>query len=187
MPEEKTDATPLAGDEVQPQAGADGKSEIGSDPSQVDVAAIQKDAKESRREAAQYRTRAKEAEEKLRQIEEANLSALEKAQKRTAELEEQLSAIQVESWRQAAAAKAKLPTELVNRIQGSTAEEMEADAAELAKLLPTAMPKIPGIQPTAPGQNATGEAPKPQQRGKVDIFDPAFNKAHGGGVFTKEE
>lgn len=185
MPDEKTDATPLAGDEVQPQAGADGKPEEGE--SQADIATLREELKRTRREAAQYRTRAKELEEKEKQAEEASLSELEKAKKRAAELEAQLNAVQVESWRQAAAAKAKLPTELVNRIQGSTAEEMEADAAELAKLLPTSVPKVPGIQPTAPGQNATGEAPKPQPRGRVDIWDPAFAKAHGGGVHEIKE
>lgn len=183
MPDEKTDATPLVGDEVQPQAGADGKPEA-AEVSQVDATTV-KEQKELRRENAQLRSRAKEAEEKLRQIEEANLSELEKTKKRAAELEAQLAAVQTEAWRQAAAVKAKLPPELANRIQGKTPEEMEADAAELAKLLPPPA-KTPGIAATQPGQNATGEAPKPQSRGRIDPFDPAFVAAHGGGIISKE-
>lgn len=186
MPDEKTDATPLAGDEVQPQAGADGKPEDGGDLSQADIASLRDELKRTRREAAQYRTRAKELEEKEKQAEEASLSELEKTKKRAAELEAQLAAVQTEAWRQAAAVKAKLPPELANRIQGKTPEDMEADAAELAKLLPPPAVKTPGIAATQPGQNATGEAPKPQRFGQIDPFDPAFVAAHGGGIISKE-
>lgn len=50
--------------------------------------------------------------------------------------------------RERVAAKHGLPDALANRLQGMTQEEMEADAAELAKALPKPAPKSPG--PVAP-------------------------------------
>ena len=84
--------------------------------------------------------------------------------------------------------KAEIPADWLKAIAEKflTPEEMEADAAELAKLLPPPAVKTPGIAATQPGQNATGDAPKPQSRGRIDPFDPAFVAAHGGGIISKE-
>lgn len=186
MADEIKDAAPQADAEPTPQAGADAipeaeaKTQAAGDltPEQLEKA-----LKEARKEAAGYRTKLRDFEEKERQAQEANLSELEKAQKRAAELEERLAVTQMEAWREKAAAKAKLPPELAARITGKTLEEMETDADNLAKLIIKQAPPPTGVQPTNPGKDEKN-LPKVSRNATIDIYDAEFIKAHGGGAFS---
>lgn len=187
MADEIKDAAPQADAEPTPQAGADAKPEAEGDLSQADVAALKAELQKTRREAAQYRTRAKEFEEKEQRAQEASLSELEKAQKKAAELEAQLQATQAEVWREKAAAKAKLPPELAARITGKTLEEMETDADNLAKvILKSAPPPTGVVQPTNPGKDEK-RALAAVKNAPVDIFDPTFVAGLGGGAFSTDK
>ncbi len=79
-----------------------------------------------RREAAGYRTR-------LQEIDDASKSELEKAQERSGTLETEVSTL----VRENVALKAGLPADFAKRLSGSTREELEADAVELAKQFKT--------------------------------------------------
>lgn len=68
-------------------------------------------------------------------------------------LKKDLEAAQAERLgllRESVAVKHGLPEALANRLQGATREEMEADAAELAKVLPKPATKSPGPVPPNP-------------------------------------
>jgi hypothetical protein len=85
-------------------------------------------------EAANYRTKLREAEEKLK-----NVKTLEEVDTLLAEFQAQREAedaekakVQHELLIENIALKYKLPAKLAKRLQGSTREEIEADAKELA-------------------------------------------------------
>ena len=185
MADEIKDTAPLADAEPTPQAGAEAKPELEAKPlagGDLSPDELSKALKDARKEAAGYRTKLRDFEEKERQAQEASLSELEKAQKRAAELEARLEATQAEAWRAQAAAKAKLPAELAARITGKTLSDMEADADQLAKLIAKPAPPA-GVQPTNPGKDDKA-APTVKRNAPVDIFDPAFVATHGGGAFS---
>ncbi len=77
---------------------------------------------------------------------------IEALEKRAAEAEQ---AAQI-ARRDAAAAKHNLPAEIAARLQGSTAAELEADAAKLAALI-KATASNPNQVPVTPGNVASGK------------------------------
>lgn len=125
-----------------------------------------------------------EAEKKAK--EEAELSELEKANKRAEEAETRLNLLEHARLQEKAALKFKLPSELAERLKGNTIEELEADAEALAKLLP----KVSGplASPTNPGAGAELKETEAQKVARLlgsppNIFSPEYSEAHGGGVF----
>lgn len=96
-----------------------------------------KAAKASAKKLAEY-----EAAEQKRK--EAEMSELEKLQSQIKVQQEQIRAQATREMQRASADKYHLPAELVARLVGETAEEMEADAAKLA----AALPKQAVINPT---------------------------------------
>jgi len=80
------------------------------------------------------------------QRKEAQLSELEKANKRAAELEAKLKTTELREMRGRIGAEYKLPAEIAERLQGDTDEAMKADAKKLAD----ALPKQPTLTPTNP-------------------------------------
>lgn len=108
-------------------------------------------------EAAKHRKAAEQAEAERKQREEAEMTALDRANKRAAELEAELNAERKARLQIAAAKAAGLPDALAARLQGETAEEMRADAEAILAALPKPQPatttgggKLP---PTAPRGN----------------------------------
>lgn len=106
----------------------------------------------SNAEAAELRVLRKkladvEKAEKARQ--EAEMTELQKAQARLAEYEAKAAALERENQITKIASKAGLPAELWTRVQGSSAEEIEADVATLLGFVKA--------QPPAPAH--TGQAP----------------------------
>jgi len=107
-----------------------------------------------RKENAGHRVRAKEAEDAKAKAEEERLAQEKKwqelANKRGTEMEKaksELQAMQVRILRQEVAQAAELPLSLADRLQGTTREELEADAQALKKLVPPTPPETPGVPP----------------------------------------
>ena len=135
-----TEETPPAGDETPPGDQENEETPPGNEEPQAPEMTLE-DAKaevtKTRAEAANYRVRAREAEEKL------------KSAKTLEEVEEIVSRMTVE--REAAersllvenvALKFDLPEALAARLQGATREELEADAKSLQSFVQdTAKPK----------------------------------------------
>jgi hypothetical protein len=136
---------------------------------------IEKQAKKDAAELA-----ALKAEEQKRK--DAELSEAEKLKKQLAELEQTNRATMAEN----AALAAGLPKEWADRLKGSTKAELEADAAEFAKLIPAQQKLAPKINTTNPANAQQTETPE-QQRERLfgkqgNPFDLASIKAQGGGV-----
>jgi membrane protein involved in colicin uptake len=112
--------------------------------------------KKANAEALKFRKAAEAIEAERKAKEEAELSETEKLRKHAAELEAELKAARIATLQRDAAAKLNLPAELAPRLKGETLEELEADARELAKLLPK-QPQQPHVAPTNPGGGAAGQ------------------------------
>src|SRR5690606_34590253 len=98
-----------------------------------------KELEKARKEAAGYRTKLREAEpfvKKAQELEEASKTDLEKLQARISELESANGDLTTYKLRREVADAKGVPAAWVNRLKGSTLEEMEADADELVALIP---------------------------------------------------
>lgn len=88
--------------------------------------------------AKKAESKAKELEPlaaKAREAEEANKSELEKANSKVSDLTDNAKSLAAENLRLRVALDKKLPPELIDRLKGDSQEEIEADAAELLKLV----------------------------------------------------
>lgn len=114
--------------------------EGGNDDSGVDPAVKAVLAKE-RRAARDAVRRADAAEAKLREVDDAKKTDIDRATERAARAEQALAQLQARSDRlEVAAAKGLSPT-LAARLQGSTREQLEADADELLALVGPGQPR----------------------------------------------
>jgi serine phosphatase RsbU (regulator of sigma subunit) len=104
---------------------------------------------------ARERRERQKLQNELKKLQDRDLSELERAQRQATEASKELEQLRAESLRQRVALKAGIPAEHIHRLQGSTEQELAADAAELAKLL---TPKAPRPDPSQ-GSRA-GEGPR---------------------------
>jgi hypothetical protein len=120
-----------------------------------------------RREAANYRTKLREAEplvKRAQEAEEANKTEVQRAQERAAKLEEKYNTLQQDNWRLDLAATHGIPRDEIDLIGSGSREEMEIRAARLGPLFATSekTPPPPSNRPVEglrPG--ASPEPPKP--------------------------
>lgn len=178
-------ATEMAADQQHSETTTE-KVEI----SRAEFEKLQAALKEANREAAARRKRLEELEAAEAKRKEAEMTETEKAQKRAQELEAKLKAYELTEMQRAAAEKAGLPAQLAKRLQGSTAEELEADAKELAETLPK--PTKTTASPTNPGANGQQGETDAQRKARIfgtdfDPFDPETAKRKGGGFFITGE
>lgn len=147
---------------------------------------IEKQYKQEKKELE--RLKADEAKRK-----EAEMSEIEKAQKRANDLEAELKRERSEKMRLKVAAKYQLPEAFANRLQGETEEELDADAKALAELLPKPQPekKTPLLKAN---DIADGKVSKTDAQRRAEIysrgespFDLDSIKQNGGGVFFTEK
>lgn len=91
----------------------------------------------------------------------------------------------IELRRQIAAAKFGLPDALAARLRGESREDIEADAAELAKIAKSlAAPQTARPANSGDTQSAPTLADRIRERiggGVSPFFDPEFHRAKGGG------
>lgn len=106
-------------------------------------------------EAANYRTRLREAEAQL-----AEAKTTEEFETALADMREKNAALEAEIQRGNAARKYGLPDDLAARLQGSTPEELDADAKALAKY---------AASTTAPPERLSGGL---DPTDSDDVFDP---------------
>jgi hypothetical protein len=91
--------------------------------------------KSLRSENAQWRIKAQQAEERAQEFEDSQKTELEKAQSKAAKLEQAAKDYESKLLRLEVATEKGLPKELIPRLQGSTPEELAADADELLALV----------------------------------------------------
>lgn len=110
------------------------------------------DAERKRATAAEREAKALKA--RLDQIEAANLSDLDKAKKAAADAEARLAEYEMTTLRQRVALSKGLPADLVDRLRGTTEDELAADADALLALV-----KAPTTPKPDPSQGARGGSP----------------------------
>lgn len=138
----------------------------------------------------------KEAKKQLKELdalkadrakkEQAEMTELQKLQKQADELAQHNAKLSADILRRDVIAESGLPPVFASRLQGSTKEEMLADAEELKKALPTIQTKAPHLPPTNPA-NAQSVETDAQKRERLfgrqnNIFDVNAIKESGGGV-----
>jgi len=120
--------------------------------------------KKANHEAAAYRKQVEAAEAAKKAQMEAELSETEKLRQALAETQQKAARLERENLQRQAADKAGLPASLSDRLKGETLDELEADAAELVKMLPKKA--AAATPPTNPGANANGSGETDEQRRK---------------------
>ena len=105
------------------------------------------------------------AAKKLEEIEDAKKSEVERATTRQQRAEKERDEAVAKLHRYEVATKAGLPLSVAHRLQGSTAEAVEADAKELVKLL----------------------ADKKEAERKENLTDPTAGRASSAGSSTAEQ
>jgi Sec-independent protein translocase protein TatA len=178
MPEEKpvppgADTEKLTMPEAEMQAGDD-LPDFAKDPAKA-LKMIQ----DLRKEAAEYRVKAKEADEARRKRDadeaeagKAKLREEKKYDELVKQLEAEKAAREAELLalrRRAIASEAGLPAELAARLVGTTDDEIKADAEALKKLLPAAAPTPSGKTTTTAVPGGTPARETDEQR-RARIF-----------------
>ena len=120
--------------------------------------------KKANHEAAASRKKLEAFEQAEQARRAAEMTELERAQERAAQLEVEINAFRLKDLQRQAARDAGIPADLAERLRGATLEELQADAEALAKLLPKKTP--PSIPPTNPGGNANGKGESEAERRK---------------------
>lgn len=125
------------------------------------------------------RANAEAATAKLKEFEDRDLSELQRLQRDRDELSQKLTPLQQENARLSVALDKGLPKTLVGRLQGSTVEEMSADADALMALLgATAQAQTPQPKPDQ------GQGARPlDAEAQIDADYEAFKKA---GLISKK-
>jgi hypothetical protein len=158
-------------EKTQPEA----ENKLTLEQAQAEIARINKELADTRKEAAKYRVEKKEAVEKVEATVAERLSALEK----------QLTEERKANLTNSVANKFKIP-ELATRLKGETVEELEADAQALAAIIKAQLPdpqKPPTITPTSPDnpQQITLEAIKKMTPQEIMNNQAAVNAVLSGG------
>lgn len=188
---EKPADAQVAKEEVKnaPETTADVTEEFDKDRAMELIKKLRAEEKQYKQEKKELeRLKADEAKRK-----EAEMSEAEKLKARADKLEAELLQERSERLRLKVASKHALPDALASRLKGETEEELEADAQELAKLLPakTEEKKQPTLKAT---DIADGQKGKTDSQRRAEIysrgaspFDTAVAKQNGGGVFFTEK
>jgi hypothetical protein len=182
---EKVEAQPQAA--VQPEAvappPAPAEAEEFDKARAMELIAKLRDVeKKAKQESKELETlRAKE-----QQRAEAEMTEAQRLQKQLADTQAENARIMSDLWRREAADAAKLPSEWLDRIKGTTKEELFADAEKLAGILPKQKPAAPHLDPTNPANGQVTET-EAQMRERLfgrqgNVFDIGKVKSGGGGV-----
>lgn len=98
------------------------------------------------------------AAEKLEKLEQDKLSEIEKANNRAKAAEERAAALELKELKASIASAKALPAYLATRLQGTTKEELEADADAIAKEMNLGK-KAPDLKQGKQGSKAPAEGP----------------------------
>lgn len=134
---------------------------------QFDVERAKAKLAKTNSEAAELRKRLKSAESKLKDIEDAGKSELEKERETRLKLEAQLKAATTAQLRHQVAGDKGVPSNLVKFLSGTTQQELEESAAELLDAVGAGKPDATDGKPTPKlkpsGRDATDD---------IDSLDP---------------
>jgi hypothetical protein len=112
--------------------------------------AVKRALEAERKAARDAAKRAEAAEAKVREFEEQGKSELEKATGKVQSLTNETKDLATENLKLRIALAKSVPAELIDRLQGSTKEELEADADKLLSLVGTSSEtSTPGFDPGA--------------------------------------
>jgi hypothetical protein len=151
-----TDTQPADNADQQADAPPNDQQQPQGDPADKPLGENGEKALKAERERANTAERERVAlQKRLDELEAANLSELEKAQRRAEKAEKTLADLEANALRQRIALEKGLPANLVPRLQGSTEEELAADADALLELV-----KAPTGPRPDPSQGARGGDPK---------------------------
>lgn len=187
MPEENVTAQVAETEQTAPAQVVEADEVLGTDGKPFDPERAKALIEKLKEENKQLKPKAKLADElaeKERLKAEAELTEVERLKNQLAEQEKVTRNTMAEN----VALAAGLPKEFADRLKGNTRAELEADAAELAKLIPANLqkqaPKINTTNPANATQNETLEQQRERLFGKqnTSIFDPNFAREKGGGV-----
>lgn len=131
---EETVETPPEG--TTPEGGETESTEEKPQEEVVPPEVLRKKLTDANAEAANYRTKLRETEAKL-----TSAKTVEEFEAATAELKGQIETLERSILLNTVAAKYELPAPLAKRLTGATAEELEADAKELQKLVAPSQPE----------------------------------------------
>lgn len=139
------DEQPAKGDNPTPEKAEEAKTPVEDPAKGVPEGAENPDAVKraldaERGAAKEAKKRADAAEAKVAEFEEANKTELEKLTGKVESLTNESKGTKAENLRLRVALDKKLPSELIDRLQGSTQEEIEADADKLLELVKTDTP-----------------------------------------------
>lgn len=154
-PQAGTDGQPQAGSETQPQAGGEVK-DVKALPAwaQELISNTRAEAAANRKKASDYE-KAQQAAEQQRLAEQNRWEELAKQYKADLDtLTQERDAERRKALVASVAAKHALPADLASRLIGETEEELDADAARLAKLIVPTAPNLEtgragGVRPQA--------------------------------------
>ena len=141
MAETATQDKPATG-ETQPNPSGSSDEPLG----ETGLAALQRE-REARREAEKRAKANAEAAKRLEEIEAANASDLEKATRKAETSEARAAKLEAENLRLRVALRHGLDDDAARRLIGETEEELDEDAAKLAKLIRRDGDDEPNSQP----------------------------------------
>jgi len=147
--------------------------------------------RDENREFGKVQKRLEAFEQAEQERKQAEMTELEKANQKAAQLEAELRTLRLKELQRKAAREAGLPLDLAERLQGETLDDLQADAAELAKVIPKSTKTPPPVPPTNPGPAARGGETDDQRRARLlgiqtNPFDTTEALKHGGGVVWKQ-
>ena len=160
MADEPTTA-PVEGEQTEPQTETPPEPQASESPKQPDIPV------EVKRALAKANKEAESLRLKLKEIEDRDLSELEKARRDAQEASSRLADYERTNTRQRVALEKGIPAALVARLQGSTVEEISADADELLALL-----KAPVSPRPDPGQGARPSTPEADAQAEYEKYFP---------------
>jgi hypothetical protein len=166
------------------QAPAPEKVILGKDGTPFDPERAMALIEKLQNENKELKPKAKLADEltaEQQKIKDAQMSELEKANKRALELEGELKAITRREMQRAAAEKAKLPMEFAERLRGETQEELDTDAMKLL----TVIPKAPALKTDVTNPGISNQVAKTRSERKAELTNVSvdfFNGTPQNGV-----
>ena len=140
---------------------------------------VEKKAKQDLKELETLRAKEKQREE-------AEMTETQRIQKQADEIKAENAKLKSDLIRREVIAEVNLPSIFADRLQGTTKEEMLADAKRLAEVLPKQNRTAPTLGATNPANGQTTET-EAQQRERLfgrqsNPFDMEEIKKRGGGV-----
>jgi len=171
MSEQSTDATAEQPKQEAPGTGAEGAEQPKPDAAPKPTETVEHWKAMAREQERRAKANA-EAAKRLQEIEDRDLSELQKAQRAAEQATSRLAEIEQTTIRQRVALEKGVPAALVGRLMGATEDELAADADALLALI-----KAPTSPRPDPGQGARPTSPTAEADAEYERFFPSSKRA----------